>query len=178
MIDSDETLILVDEEDREVGLAPKLAAHQQGLRHRAISVCVLDARGRMLLQRRALRKYHSGGLWTNACCTHPRPGESVADAARRRLREELGVDCDLKFALRTHYRADVGGGLIEDEIVHLFLGFHDGAVTPDPAEAAGYDWVSRAELRQRMAARPEDYTYWFRHYMQAYADEMFQGLAA
>src|ERR1700685_465980 len=121
MNDSEEHIILVDADDREVGLAGKIEAHAKGLMHRAISVCVLDKRGRMLLQRRAAGKYHSGGLWTNACCTHPRAGEGVAEAARRRLREELGVDCELKFALRTHYRADVGNGLIEDEIVHMFL---------------------------------------------------------
>ena len=178
MIDNDETIILVDDEDRETGLAPKIEAHAQGLRHRAISVCVLDGRGRMLLQRRATGKYHSGGLWTNACCTHPRPGEAVADAARRRLREELGVDCELKFVLRTHYRADVGNGLIEDEVVHLFLGAYDGPVTPDPAEVADFAWASRAELRARIAERPDDYTYWFKHYMRHYADEMFSGFAA
>jgi isopentenyl-diphosphate Delta-isomerase len=178
MIDSDETIILVDDEDREIGLAPKIDAHARGLRHRAISVCILDNRGRMLLQRRAPAKYHSGGLWTNACCTHPRAGETVEEAARRRLREELGVDCALRFALRTHYRAEVGNGLIEDEVVHLFVGAYDGPVTPDPEEAADYAWVSRADLRARIARHPEAYTYWFRHYMRHYADEMFAGLAA
>jgi isopentenyl-diphosphate delta-isomerase len=178
MIDSDETIILVDEEDREVGLAPKIPAHRQGLRHRAISVCVLDRQGRMLLQRRADDKYHSGGLWTNACCTHPRPGEPTAEAARRRLREELGVVCDLKFVLRTHYRAEVGNGLIEDEVVHLFLGAYDGPVTPDPVEVSGFEFVSQTELLKRLSAHPEAYTYWFRHYMRSYADEMFSGLAA
>jgi isopentenyl-diphosphate Delta-isomerase len=178
MNDSEEQIILVDDEDRQIGLAPKLEAHKQGLRHRAISVAILDSRGRMLLQRRALDKYHSGGLWTNACCTHPRAGETVEDAARRRLREELGVDCELKFALRTHYRADVGNGLIEDEVVHLFVGAYDGTVTPDPAEVSGFEWVTRADLRKRIAAAPENYTYWFRHYMRRYADEMFSGLAA
>ncbi len=178
MIDIDETIILVDDQDCETGLAPKIEAHALGLRHRAISVCILDERGRMLLQQRARDKYHSGGLWTNACCTHPRPGEAVADAARRRLREELGVECELKFVLRTHYRADVGNGLIEDEVVHLFLGAFVGEVTPDPAEVAGYDWVSRADLRACIAAHPEDYTYWFKHYMRCYADQMFSGLAA
>jgi isopentenyl-diphosphate delta-isomerase len=178
MNDSEEQIILVDGDDRETGLAPKLEAHRQGWRHRAISVCVLDGQGRMLLQRRALEKYHSGGLWTNACCTHPRAGEAVEAAARRRLREELGVDCALKFVLRTHYRADVGQGLIEDEVVHLFVGAYEGVVTPDPAEAAGFDWVSQSELRARMAANPERYTYWFRHYMRQYAQEMFSGLAA
>ena len=178
MKDSEENIILVDEADREVGLAPKLEAHRQGLRHRAISACVLDGRGRMLLQRRAFGKYHSGGLWTNACCTHPRPGETVLDAARRRLSEELGVDCELKFVLRTHYRADVGNGLIEDEVVHLFVGAYEGVVTPDPDEVSGYEWVSRADLRARIAAHPEAYTYWFRHYMRAHGDEMFSSLAA
>ena len=178
MNDSEEQIILVDGEDRETGLAPKLEAHRQGWRHRAISVCVLDPQGRMLLQQRALDKYHSGGLWTNACCTHPRAGEAVADAARRRLKEELGVDCDLKFLTRTHYRADVGGGLIEDEVVHLFVAAYDGPVTPDPREVAAFDWVSQAELRARIAAHPERYTYWFRHYMNQYAEAMFSGRAA
>ena len=178
MNDSEEQIILVDDEDRQTGLAPKLEAHQKGWRHRAISVVVLDKAGRMLLQRRADGKYHSGGLWTNACCTHPRAGESVAAAAHRRLKEELGVDCDLRFALRTHYRADVGNRLIEDEIVHLFVGAYDGAVTPDPQEVGAFDWVSQADLRARIAAHPEQYTYWFRHYMRNYAAEMFSGLAA
>src|ERR1700685_1150129 len=102
MNDSEEHIILVDADDREVGLAGKIEAHAKGLMHRAISVCVLDRAGRMLLQRRALGKYHSGGLWTNACCTHPRAGETVEAAARRRLRAELGVDCDLKPVLRRH----------------------------------------------------------------------------
>jgi isopentenyl-diphosphate delta-isomerase len=178
MNDSEEQIVLVDSEDRETGVAPKLDAHRQGLRHRAISVCVLDRAGRMLLQRRAEGKYHSGGLWTNACCTHPRVGETVEAAARRRLKEEMGVDCELQFALRTHYRADVGNGLVEDEIVHLFVGVYDGAATPDPAEVAAFDWVSQSELRARIAANPERYTYWFRHYMRHYADRMFSGLAA
>jgi len=178
MNDSEEQIILVDGEDRQTGLAPKLEAHRQGWRHRAISVCVLDRDGRMLLQRRAEGKYHSGGLWTNACCTHPRAGETVEAAARRRLREELGVDCELKFALRTHYRADVGNGLIEDEVVHLFVGAYDGPVTPDPEEVAGFDWVTQADLRARIASDPERYTYWFRHYMRSYAAQMFSGLAA
>ena len=178
MNDSEEQIILVDSEDRQTGLAPKLEAHRKGLRHRAISVCVLDRAGRMLLQRRATGKYHSGGLWTNACCTHPRVGETVEAAAGRRLKEELGVDSPLKFVLRTHYRADVGNGLIEDEVVHLFVGVYEGAVTPDPEEVSGFDWVSQADLRARVAAHPERYTYWFRHYMKHYAQEMFSGLAA
>ena len=108
MNDDAEQVILVDARDRETGHAPKLAAHRQGLLHRAISVSVVDAQGRLLLQRRAREKYHSGGLWTNACCTHPRPGETTDNAAERRLTEELGVVCPLHWVLRTQYRARVG----------------------------------------------------------------------
>ena len=107
MNDENEVVILVDSQDQEVGQFAKIEAHKQGLLHRAISVCVVDPQGRMLLQRRARDKYHSGGLWTNACCTHPRPGESVAEAAERRLREELGVTCELDWVLSTHYQAPV-----------------------------------------------------------------------
>jgi len=177
MIDDLETVILVDDEDRQVGALGKIEAHRLGLRHRAISVCVTNERGEMLLQRRALSKYHSGGLWTNTCCTHPRVGEDVADAAARRLNEELGVTCDLRFLRVTHYRADVGGGFVEDEVVHIFHARFDGEPRPDPAEVMDYAWLSRAELEADVAMRPQAYTYWFRHYLEHHPDEIFQGVA-
>ena len=176
MIDDRETVILVDAEDREVGTLGKLEAHLQGKRHRAISVCVTNPQGDMLLQRRALGKYHSGGLWTNACCTHPRIGEQVADAAFRRLKEELGVECRLNFLRVTHYRADVGGNLVEDEIVHIFHGEYDGDTPrPDAEEVMDYAWLSRRDLVSDVARRPEAYTYWFRHYLLHHEDEIFPG---
>ena len=178
MNDDDETIILVDAGDREIGLAPKIEAHAKGLRHRAISVCLFDAQGRLLLQQRALNKYHSGGLWTNACCTHPRVGESTPQAAQRRLREEMGVDGPLTFVARVPYRAPVGNGLIEDEIVHLFAGRYNGAVTPEKSEVAAFAWVTRDDLRARIVAQPDDYTYWFRLYMRDLVDEMYSVLAA
>ena len=147
MNDLDEQVILVDLQDRETGVAPKLDAHRAGLLHRAISVCIVDARGRMLLQQRASGKYHSGGLWTNACCTHPRAGEGVREAAERRLEEELGVKCPLHWMLRTHYQAPVSRGLIENEVVHLFHGVYDGAVVPNPAEVE--DFVDLPQLRDK-----------------------------
>ncbi|RBP11319.1 isopentenyl-diphosphate delta-isomerase [Roseiarcus fermentans] len=170
---SDDTVILVDEGDRQIGLAPKLAAHLDGARHRAISVCIVDSGGRMLLQRRAPEKYHSGGLWTNACCTHPRPGERTDQSARRRLREELGIACPLRFVARIHYRAEVGGGLVEDEIVHLFVGDYDGEASPDPREVADVAWRSYEDLIDDIAAKPDAYTYWFRYYMTHFGRKLF-----
>ncbi|MBB4196839.1 isopentenyl-diphosphate delta-isomerase [Rhodoblastus sphagnicola] len=177
MNDDRETVILVDDEDRQIGALGKIEAHRLGLRHRAISVCVTNGCGEMLLQRRALGKYHSGGLWTNTCCTHPRIGEEVGEAAARRLKEELGVDCGLHFLRVTHYRADVGSDLVEDEIVHMYHGRFDGEVRPDPEEVMDYAWLSRSRLVADVAKRPEAYTYWFRHYLEHHPDEIFQGVA-
>lgn len=163
----EDPVILVDADDVEVGTAGKLDAHQRGLRHRAISALVHNAAGEMLLQRRATAKYHSGGLWTNACCSHPYPGESPADAAQRRLRQEMGVDCALTPLFRFAYRADVPGGLIEDEIVHVFGGRHDGPVAPDPAEVGEYKWIALRDLQSDLRQRPDAYTVWFRQYVDA-----------
>jgi isopentenyl-diphosphate delta-isomerase len=170
--DRDE-VILVDPEDREIGRASKLAAHREGAMHRAISVCIIDGQGRMLLQRRALGKYHSAGLWTNACCTHPQPFETAQTAAERRLTQEMGIACPLRWTLKTHYKADVGSNLVENEVVHLFLGFYSGIVRPDAHEVEAYAWVSRADILAGIAARPEAYTYWFRHYVQGFGDAVF-----
>jgi isopentenyl-diphosphate Delta-isomerase len=175
MDENEELVILVDARDREIGQQWKFVAHQRGDRHRAISVCVTDARGRMLLQRRAASKYHSGGLWTNACCTHPRPGELVAVAAERRLREELGIACPLQFLFNTHYEAPVGANLIENEIVHVFHGEYSGLVVPNPIEVDDVAWVSRKELLSDIDNRPECYTYWFNHYVRVFGEAIFDG---
>jgi isopentenyl-diphosphate delta-isomerase len=178
MNDDAEQVILVDAHDRETGHAAKLAAHRQGLLHRAISVSVVDGQGRLLLQRRAREKYHSGGLWTNACCTHPRPGETTDDAAERRLAEELGVVCPLHWVLRTQYRAQVGVELVENEVVHLYHGLYIGEIRPDSKEVEAFVWTSREILLSDLEKRPEDYTYWFKHYVRCFADRLFFGAAA
>ncbi|HYD14986.1 MAG TPA: isopentenyl-diphosphate Delta-isomerase [Hyphomicrobium sp.] len=160
-----ETLVLVDADDRDVGTAEKLDAHRRGLLHRAFSVIIWDTRGCQLLQKRAETKYHSGGLWTNACCGHPRPGEPVEAAALRRLEEEMGLACPLEWLGIVRYRAAFENGLTEHELVHVFRGLYDGPVVPNPAEADGYQWCELAGVRNDVVATPERFSVWFRQYI-------------
>lgn len=153
-------VVLVDADDREVGLAEKWEAHRTGVLHRAFSVFVFDDAGRVLLQRRARGKYHSGGLWTNTCCGHPLPGESVADGARRRLREEMGIDVALSPAARFTYRAELEGGMVEHEIDHVLTGAWSGSPLPDPAEVEAWRWIAPAELEREMGDDPARFTAW------------------
>ncbi|HEX2841084.1 isopentenyl-diphosphate Delta-isomerase [Hyphomicrobium sp.] len=160
-----EQLILVDADDREVGTAEKIDAHRRGLLHRAFSVIIWDSAGRQLLQKRAATKYHSGGLWTNACCGHPRPGESVADAAARRLSEEMGFSCPLEWLGIVQYHAAFDNGLSEHEVVHVFRGRYEGPLKPDPAEAEGFQWCDLDRLRDDIAAVPDRFSVWFQRYI-------------
>lgn len=161
---ADEQVILVDEHDRELGAMEKLAAHERGgTRHRAFSVFIVDGRGRWLLQRRAAGKYHFPGLWTNACCSHPRPGEGTEAAAHRRLREELGFDCALTERFQFEYKAtSEAEGLTEHELDHVFTGVHGGEIRPDPEEVGGTRWVEPAELGGEVRGHPERFTPWFK----------------
>jgi len=160
-----ELVVLVDDDDRIIGTAPKLDAHQAGALHRAFSIMVWDSAKRLLLQKRQAGKYHSGGLWTNACCGHPRPGEDVADAARRRLDEEMGFSCPLTNIGTIRYRAALDHGLTEHEIVHVFRGLYDGTVAPNPAEADGYQWARVEDVEADVAAMPRRFSVWFREYV-------------
>jgi isopentenyl-diphosphate delta-isomerase len=159
-----ERVVLVDENDRQVGSAEKLAAHRDGGRlHRAFSVFLFDASGNMLLQQRAATKYHFPSLWTNACCGHPRPGEDVAAAARRRVREELGVQVELQPVFAFLYAAeDPTSGLAEREYDHVFVGRLCEAPAPSPEEVDALGWWECAALLRDVAVRPERYTPWFR----------------
>jgi isopentenyl-diphosphate delta-isomerase len=165
--DEEELMVLVDAQDRVLGTAGKLAAHRSGALHRAFSVIVWDSEGRQLIQKRARSKYHSGGLWTNACCGHPRPGEDVGAAALRRLEEEMGFACKLENLGTILYRAQVDGGLWEHELVHVFRGIYVGAVAPDPAEVEAYRWARLEDLRADIEAEPEAFSVWFRQYVAA-----------
>ena len=158
----DESVVLVDVHDEPLATAPKLDTHRSGALHRAVSAVVLRSDGRLLLQRRADGKYHSPGRWSNASCTHPRLGESPADAARRRLLEELGFECPLEPAGTVRYRLEVGDGLIEHELDHVFVGRYDGTPLCEPGEASHWAAVAPGELERRLAAQPDAFTPWLR----------------
>jgi isopentenyl-diphosphate delta-isomerase len=162
MIKDLEEVILVDETDRPVGVMEKMAAHRQALLHRAFSVFIFNSRGEMLLQQRAPEKYHSGGLWTNACCSHPRPGEDTREAAGRRLREELGFSTQLEKLFSFTYRSDYDNGLTEYEFDHVFIGTHNEGIFPDRAEVSDYRYQSLAEIEAELVSAPATFTSWFR----------------
>jgi isopentenyl-diphosphate delta-isomerase len=157
----EEVVVLVDPRDNELGFSPKLQAHLDGVLHRAVSVFIMNEPGEMLLQRRAVGKYHSGGLWSNACCSHPRPGETPADAAVRRLNEEMGLSCALDFAFTFVYRAPLGNGLTEHELDHVFVGTAGADPVPNRDEVGDWRWLSLADLEKELAASPDSFTAWF-----------------
>lgn len=155
-------IILVDALDRPTGTGLKLPVHEQGLLHRAFSVLLVDREGSWLLQQRAATKYHSPLLWANACCGHPRPGETVGEGATRRLGEEIGVRAPLRPVGSLVYRVAVDNGLIEHEYDHLLVGTYDGAFTLAPDEVAAVRWISLDDLRAEADACPESFAAWFR----------------
>ena len=155
----------MDEQDRELGYLPKLEVHRKGLLHRAFSILIFNEKGEFLIHRRASGKYHSAGLWTNTCCSHPRKGESTEEAVHRRLQQEMGFDCPLHFVYKFIYRAEIGD-LTEHELDHVFIGEFNGEFTPNPEEVDDYRWISLNELRRELADTPEKYTYWFRKIIQ------------
>ena len=154
-------VILVDERDNEIGAMEKLAAHKQGLLHRAFSVFIFNSEGKMLLQRRALSKYHSGGLWTNACCSHPSPGEDVETAALRRLQEEMGFATGLERIFDFIYKAAFDNGLTEFEFDHVLAGEYEGLIDPDKKEVMDFCYKSVQEISQSLQEQPYLYTAWF-----------------
>ena len=157
-----EEVILVDEQDRPIGAMEKMEAHEQGLLHRAFSIFVFNSEGELLLHQRAFDKYHSGGLWTNTCCSHPRPGETVLEAGHRRLMEEMGMTCELHERFTFHYRSELDQGLIEHELDHVIFGVSDELPVLNPEEVAAYRYASLEEISDEMANDPDLFTEWFK----------------
>jgi isopentenyl-diphosphate delta-isomerase len=157
-----EHVVLVDEMDNEIGTMEKMEAHLQPNLHRAFSVFIFNENGEMLLQQRAFEKYHSGGLWTNACCSHPKKNEPILNAAHRRLMEEMGFDTKLNKVFDFIYQASFANGLTEYEFDHVFIGNYDGDIIINPFEVANYCFKSIAELNYEIINNPDIYTEWFK----------------
>jgi isopentenyl-diphosphate delta-isomerase len=157
-----EEVVLVDERDTAIGTSEKLEAHEMGLLHRAFSVFIFNRSNELLLQKRALTKYHSAGLWTNTCCGHPRPGEDVLGAAKRRLREEMGISAELREVFSFTYHEKLGNGLTEHEYDHVFFGETEAKPQPDPLEASDWKFQDCEQLREDIKTKPEHFTIWFR----------------
>jgi len=157
----EDKVILVNEHDDMVGIMDKMEAHKQGLLHRAFSIYIFNNKGEMLLQQRAITKYHSGGLWTNACCSHPMPGEKTIDAAVRRLHEELGFEAPVEKIFDFVYKAEFDNGLTEFEFDHVFAGEYEGQVNSNPDEVNDFCFKEIKEIKDLLQAHPKKFTAWF-----------------
>jgi len=158
----DKKIILVDENDKQIGVEGKMKIHKDGLLHRCFSIMVFNDKGEFLLQKRAVHKYHSAGLWANACCGHPAPGEDIESAAHKRLKQEMGFDCELKESFVFHYRTEFDNGLIENEIDHVFLGKYNGEIRQNPKEVADFKWMKIKDIKEDIQKNPEAYASWFK----------------
>lgn len=154
-------VILVNEQDIPVGVMEKMDAHRKGLLHRAFSIFIFNSKGEMLLQQRAMNKYHSGGLWTNACCSHPKPGEITLEAAMKRLREEMGFETALEEIFCFVYKKELDNGLTEHEFDHVYIGVYDNEISPDKDEVNDYCYKSIDEIKESLQSHPFKYTAWF-----------------
>jgi isopentenyl-diphosphate Delta-isomerase len=159
------TITLVDSNDNVTGYQEKLEVHKEGLLHRAFSILIFNSEGQMLIHQRALSKYHSPGLWTNACCGHPNKGEEILDAAHRRLEEEMGFDCEFEFKFKFHYRAEFENGLIENEIDHVYIGEYNDTFKVNPMEVESFRWIEVSALKDEINTQPENFTVWFKEIM-------------
>lgn len=159
-------VVLVDENDNQTGLMEKLEAHRKAMLHRAVSVFIIDSRGEWILQKRAHHKYHSKGLWTNTCCTHPLPGETEEESASRRLMEEMGIQCSLKKLFTFIYKEKMGSGLTEYELDHVFFGISDNPPVINADEVESWLKIPFDKLHQSIIDQPDLYTYWFKEIYQ------------
>ncbi|RAJ10510.1 isopentenyl-diphosphate delta-isomerase [Chitinophaga skermanii] len=165
-------VILVNEQDEPVGTMEKLEAHEKGLLHRAFSIFIFNHQHEMLLHQRATEKYHSGGLWTNACCSHPILGEDLITGAKRRLREEMGFECELTEIFSFTYKAQLDNNLTEHEFDHVLVGYYDGDIVPEKSEVQDFGYYSLDDIHHLLQTKPGQFTFWFKeafHKVQAWA---------
>lgn len=165
-------VILVDQNDIEIGSIEKMEAHEKALLHRAFSVFIFNSNGELLMQQRANDKYHSAGLWTNTCCSHPFPGEKTLDAANRRLLEEMGLKTSLEFKFKFLYKAPFDNDLTEHEIDHVFVGYSNEIPQLNAEEVAAYKYMTLENVQQSIAIEPEQYTVWFKIIFSEFMQEI------
>ena len=163
-----EFVVLVDQDDQKLGLMEKQQAHVAGLLHRAFSVFVFNSNGELMIQQRAASKYHSPTLWTNTCCSHPRDNETYDQAAHRRLKEEMGFDCDLEFKFSFIYKAHLDNNLTEHELDHVFIGTYNDEPKLNPEEVMAYRWFDLMDLKKDIEKNPQNYTAWFKIIFEHY----------
>lgn len=157
-----EHVILVDERDDAIGTMEKIEAHEKGLLHRAFSILLFNSKGEFLLQKRSKKKYHSGGLWTNTCCSHPQPDEQIEEATRRKLKQEMGIEVKTEFAYKFIYKTNLDKNLIEHECDHVYTGIFDGQPVINNDEVEDWKFIDLKSLQKDVHQNPEDYTYWFK----------------
>ncbi|PHR49996.1 MAG: isopentenyl-diphosphate delta-isomerase [Fluviicola sp.] len=167
-----EEVVLVDENDKVLGTMEKIQAHQEGLLHRAFSVLIFNDKNEMLIHKRATDKYHCGGLWTNACCSHPRLNEATIDAAKRRLTEEMGFTCELKYINSFIYKVSLNNDLTEHEFDHLYVGKYNGLVEANPKEVEDWKFVSLDQIKKDIEKQPDLYTFWFKSIISEHLDKI------
>jgi isopentenyl-diphosphate Delta-isomerase len=169
-----EYIIAVDKFDKEIGSIEKMEAHHKGILHRAFSILIFNSRKQILLQKRSEKKYHSPGLWTNTCCSHPRYGESLQNAAYRRLNEEMGFTCDLSDIFSFTYKVELEDNLFENEYDHVFIGEYDGDIIINREEVDDYKWVDIKEIKCQIINNPQLYTYWFKYLFNREENKLFK----
>ncbi|MDU6295608.1 isopentenyl-diphosphate Delta-isomerase [Clostridium celatum] len=168
-----EFIICVDENDKKIGVEEKIKVHKEGILHRAFSIFIFNDKKELLLQRRALEKYHSLGLWTNTCCSHQRENETLKEAALRRIEEEMGFKCELNESFVFSYKVRFDDGLIENEIDHVFIGTYTGKIFINKDEVKEYKWITIEEVIKDIELNPQKYTYWFKDIINKYAENIF-----
>ena len=169
-----ENVVLVDRNDNPMGLMPKLEAHEKGVLHRAFSVFILNQKSQLMLQRRALDKYHSPGLWTNTCCSHPRESESIIEAGLRRLKEEMGFTTPLEPMFSFIYKSKFDNGLTEHEFDHVLLGYYDKPPFINAIEVSEWKWMSLEKIILEIKNKPEDFTVWFKIIFERFYNHIYK----
>lgn len=171
-----EFVVLVDKEDNPIGKEEKLEAHLKGSLHRAFSLFVFNSSKQLLIQKRSALKYHTPALWSNSCCSHPRPGETPFSAAKRRISEEMGFACNIRHLFSCYYYVKLNNKLIEHEKNHIFIGNYDGEPNPDPKEVSDWKWLTIDKLTEEIKASPDQFTPWFLLIMKRYSSRIGDAL--